>query len=276
MDDIVFYCACGQKVRAPGHFAGKRIKCPECGGKLTIPGAAPGMPGQPGSPVAALEALPPLEAMAVEPLTAEPIPEDEAVVPMAIMDDEPPVAEPAAAPGDDAVPFPFAAAPARPRRKSGGGGVGKKILILLLVLAILGGGGFAVWKFILDKPDASVATEVEAIEIKGGSIGRILNITEFLGPKGARIGAVLPGRYVVKGTYDRREGKADSGYIRFSFEGKASIAPNETKTRFDIPKGELQGAFELTMTVTRWQGGPGTPSVVYVIGSDIQEELIFK
>ena len=38
---IAFACsACGNSLTLSDHFAGRKIKCPQCGGKLTVPAAA--------------------------------------------------------------------------------------------------------------------------------------------------------------------------------------------------------------------------------------------
>lgn len=37
---IVFTCACGRLLRAKPEFAGKRTKCPHCGGLMAIPAAS--------------------------------------------------------------------------------------------------------------------------------------------------------------------------------------------------------------------------------------------
>ena len=34
---IRFICTCGKKIKAPAQYAGRRIKCPQCGAPLQIP-----------------------------------------------------------------------------------------------------------------------------------------------------------------------------------------------------------------------------------------------
>src|SRR6266446_6782606 len=89
--------------------------------------------------------------------------------------------------------------------------------------------------FLFAGAGCGIPTEVEPITWEttrhvGGGNDKILKVTEFLGPRGARPGRVLPGRYVIKGTYDLSSTSLDGGVIRFGFLGEASVKSAEGKT----------------------------------------------
>jgi hypothetical protein len=107
----------------------------------------------------------------------------------------------------------------------------------------------------------------------GGGDASILTITEFLGPQGAAPGRVYPGRYVIKGTFDLTNARKDSGKVTFGFLGEASVNREKCITDFQVPAGQRQGAFELTMFITRWRGGAGIPLIDFVSGSDALDSI---
>jgi hypothetical protein len=86
MTDIIFFCACGQKFRAPSSFAGKKLRCSQCGGKVPIPFLEP--PAAPSLAAPPLAVVDPLATIALdEPPMAAMVDDDDAP-PMAAMLDE--------------------------------------------------------------------------------------------------------------------------------------------------------------------------------------------
>jgi len=115
---------CGTKVRSKPEWAGKAIKCPNCQGRIKVPGVAPAV------------------ASPITPAAPRPVPQP--------ADDEPLPDDDAAGMGDDDVddrPAPKKAAPP-PKKKSSAG-----LLIALLLLVVAGGGGFFAWAFYFNEPD---------------------------------------------------------------------------------------------------------------------------
>lgn len=114
---------CGTKVRSKPEWAGKAIKCPNCQGRIKVPGAAPAV----ASPItpAARKPVP-------QPADDEPLPDDDAGMGDDDVDDRP--ARKKAAPP--------------PKKKSSAG-----LLIALLLLVVAGGGGFFAWAFYFNEPD---------------------------------------------------------------------------------------------------------------------------
>lgn len=51
-DRIPVVCQCGKRLKVKREMAGKRVKCPQCGQPLTIPGKAPAATKQPAEPAA--------------------------------------------------------------------------------------------------------------------------------------------------------------------------------------------------------------------------------
>ena len=100
----------------------------------------------------------------------------------------------------------------------------------------------------------------------GGDGKDYIRVTEFRGPPGAALGKVLPGTYVVKGTYDLRDSSLDHGRLDFGFVG--SYTPGEQHNVLTIPKGRRQGDFELRLVIEQFEKGEGTPSITLDEGRD--------
>jgi len=104
----------------------------------------------------------------------------------------------------------------------------------------------------------------------------ILTISELLGPKGARIGNIIPGKYIAKGTYDLTGSSFTTGEIHLGFLGNIITGENgktaEEKT-FIIPDGQLSGNYEVIQEILRLESGPGNPCVDFVVGSTIHDRI---
>jgi hypothetical protein len=121
-----------------------------------------------------------------------------------------------------------------------------------------------------------VPLPITSVEYREKGDRPILTIDEFPGPRGARSGNTLPGRYVVKGKYDLTGTKFDSGVILLSISGSYELQlPDDgkgmtdeqidaaTTPHFEIPKGQPKGSFELTTAFKKVNRGPGIPTVSF-------------
>jgi len=81
--------------------------------------------------------------------------------------------------------------------------------------------------------------------------GEVLTINELYGPAGARPGNILPGTYVVKGSYDL-QGKGITGPVGvfLSFGDAWFFNTKRSRLVYTLPSGRLVGDFTLVITLT--------------------------
>ncbi|MFC2083540.1 hypothetical protein ACFLS9_00640 [Bacteroidota bacterium] len=104
----------------------------------------------------------------------------------------------------------------------------------------------------------------------------ILTISELLGPNGARIDNIIPGKYVARGTYDLTGNSFTTGEISLGFLGNI-ITGEGGKTAeekdYIIPDGQLRGSYEVIQEIIRLDSGSGNPVVEFVIGSTMYDRI---
>ncbi|MBN1779789.1 hypothetical protein JW948_01565 [bacterium] len=121
-----------------------------------------------------------------------------------------------------------------------------------------------------------VAMTWTRVEHYYGSWNNILTITELLGPKGARVDNIIPGKYIARGTYDLRGTSITSGDIELGFLGSVTIGDGtltaEKKT-VTVPEGQLTGTYEVIQEIFRLTSGPGNPLVDFYDGSTMEDRI---
>ena len=104
----------------------------------------------------------------------------------------------------------------------------------------------------------------------------ILTISVLLGPKGAGISNIIPGKYIAKGTYDLTGSSFTTGEISLGFLGNI-ITGEDGKTAEEkdhtILDGQLSGSYEVIQEIFRLESGPGNPVVDFVVGSTMHDRI---
>ncbi len=109
-------------------------------------------------------------------------------------------------------------------------------------------------------PDLVALSFTNAVHECGGTT--ILTVTQVLGPSGARIGNIIPGRYVARGSFTL-PGPADH-VITLGFLGSYVTASggNVGEDRDHvITGGTTTGSYEVVQEVIEWISGQGHPIV---------------
>jgi hypothetical protein len=106
-------------------------------------------------------------------------------------------------------------------------------------------------------------------------ICHFITIEEFDAPPGAATGNLVPGKYVVKGSYNFQCTNifgAQTPTIHFFFWGRWVYVPEFTQDKFQIPPGQTNGTFELSQGIREWQGGIGVgPCVELNVPRTVEE-----
>lgn len=100
----------------------------------------------------------------------------------------------------------------------------------------------------------------------------ILTISELIGPNRARIGNIIPGKYIAKGTYDLTGTSFTTGEIRLGFSDSYTFL-GEGQKNYIIPDGQLSGNYEVILELYRLNSGPGNPCVDFVVGSTMYDRI---
>jgi hypothetical protein len=98
----------------------------------------------------------------------------------------------------------------------------------------------------------------------------LLTAGAVLGPPGARIGSMLPGRYAVRGAYDLTSAPLGRHTISLGFNGfyvtRDSNRAGENRDAM-VPAGVTTGRFEVVQEILQWNSGPGMP-IVWIYAGD--------
>lgn len=104
----------------------------------------------------------------------------------------------------------------------------------------------------------------------------ILTVTELFGPRGARIGNIIPGTYLARGRYNLTGTSLTGGEISLGFLGRIITGLDGTMAEertFIVPSGELTGTYEVVQGILELAEGPGNPVVDFVIGNTVHDCL---
>lgn len=104
----------------------------------------------------------------------------------------------------------------------------------------------------------------------------VITVTQLLGPSGASTTNVLPGTWVVRGTYNLTGTGYTNAVIEMSFLGSVVVAQNGQsvpQVPFTI-SGTLSGNFEARGGFLELTSGPGTPGAMISSGSNALDCLV--
>ena len=105
-----------------------------------------------------------------------------------------------------------------------------------------------------------------------------LTIEEFDAPPGYADEKYVPGKYVVKGTYNLQRTNIHGATIRFGFMGSWSGVAEYTQDKLQIPAGQATGTFELSQGIREWRSsrqGTNQFPVVELEITPLEAEKIF-
>lgn len=101
----------------------------------------------------------------------------------------------------------------------------------------------------------------------------IIQVSELRGPRGATITNITPGTYQARGTYDLTGSGVTGGVIELGFLGSVVTGQNgqQAESRPQTVSGTLTGSFEVVQGFLELTQGPGTPTVDFVVGSEVYD-----
>ena len=98
----------------------------------------------------------------------------------------------------------------------------------------------------------------------------VIHVTQLMGPSGASTTNVLPGVWVVKGTYTLTGTAYTTAVIQMSFLGSVVTADGTgsvAQVPYTVTAANLSGTFEARGGFLQLTSGPGTPGVMIASGS---------
>lgn len=124
--------------------------------------------------------------------------------------------------------------------------------------------------------DSLVQITWNRVEHYYGSSHNYLTISELMGPSGASVRNIIPGKYIARGTYNLTGSGFTNGTISLGFVGSIITGENgrfAEQKEYIIPNGQLQGSYEVIQEILRLESGPGNPTVSFVVGSTLWDAV---